>query len=152
MMMEADERERWQQCQRTAQGLAEDMDAVLMIIDRLDTLNFDDATEQCLVVQRTNPPGSPEYALALEARDWLYTLRYLREQTTVAQMLTAKLEFIKGLMTDPPRPLGTPPSVRPQSPVGEGELARRRRQLMAIHPDADMNDIEFELALDMNGL
>ena len=171
MMMEADERERWQQCQLTAQGLAEDMDAVLMIIDRLDTLNFDDATEQCLVVQRTNPPGSPEYALALEARDWLYTLRYLREQTTVAQMLTAKLEFIKGLMTDPPRPLGTPPSVangdslpfvgpqpqsvatlRPQSPVGEGELARRRRQLMAIHPDADMNDIEFELALDMNGL
>ena len=145
MMMEADERERWQQCQRTAQGLAEDMDAVLMIIDRLDTLNFDDATEQCLVVQRTNPPGSPEYALALEARDWLDTLKYLREQTTMAQMLTAKLEFIKRRMADPPRPLGTPP-------VGEGELARRRRQLMAIHPDADPNDIEFELAMDMNGL
>ena len=72
-------------------------------------------------------------------------------------MLTNKLQFIKQLMTDPPRPLGTPPSVangdslpfvgpqphsvatlRPQSPVMEGELARRRRQLMAIHPDADV--------------
>ena len=30
-------------------------------------------------------------------------------------------------------------------------LAQRRRQLMAIHKDADPNDIEFELALDMNG-
>ena len=125
MMMNPDERERWQQCQRTAQGLAEDMDAVLMIIDRLDTLNFDDATEQCLVVQRTNPPGSPEYALALEARDWLATLKYLREQTTVAQMLTNKLQFIMSL---------------------------RRQQLAAAFPDADPNDIEVELALDMNGL
>jgi|GEM_PF-4823693 len=125
MMMEADDRERWQQCQRTAQGLAEDMDAVLMIIDRLDTLNFDDATEQCLVVQRTNPPGSPEYALALEARDWLAMLQYLREQTTLGQMLTNKLQFIMSL---------------------------RRQQLAAAFPDADPNDIEVELALDMNGL
>ena len=124
-MMEADERERWQQCQRTAQGLAEDMDAVLMVIDRLDTLNFDDATEQCLVVQRTNPPGSPEYALALEARDWLDTLRYLRQQTTMAQMLTSKLEFIMSL---------------------------RRQQLAAAFPDADPNDIEVELALQMDDL
>lgn len=145
MMMNPDERERWQQCQRTAQGLAEDMDAVLSIIDRLDDLNFDDAREQCLIVQRTNPHDSPEYALALEARDWLHTLRYLREQTTLGQMLAAKLEFIKQLMTDPPRPLGTPP-------VREGELAQRRRQLMAIHKDADMNDIEFELALDLHDL
>ena len=38
--------ERWRQIQRTAQGLAEDMDAVLSIIDRLETLNFDDAREQ----------------------------------------------------------------------------------------------------------
>ena len=125
MMMNPDERERWQQCQRTAQGLAEDMDAVLMIIDRLDTLNFDDATEQCLVVQRTNPPGSPEYALALEARDWLAMLQYLREQTTLGQMLTNKLQFIMTL---------------------------RRQQLAAAFPDADPNDIEVELALDMNGL
>ena len=58
---------------------------------------------------------------------------------------TTNLVFIKKLMTDPPRPLGTPP-------VREGELAQRRRQLMAIHKDADMNDIEFELAMDMNGL
>lgn len=145
MMMEADERERWQQCQRTAQGLAEDMDAVLMIIDEIDDFDDHDATELCLRVQRSNPHDSPEYALALEARTWVGILKYLKEQTTMAQMLTAKLEFIKRLMTDPPRPLGTPP-------VGEGELARRRRQLMAIHPDADMNDIEFELALDMNGL
>ena len=29
------------------------------------------------------------------------TLRYLRQQTTMALMLTAKLEFIKGLMADP---------------------------------------------------
>ena len=122
MMMEADERERWQQCQRTAQGLAEDMDAVLMVIDRLDTLNFDDATEQCLVVQRTNPPGSPEYALALEARDWLAMLQYLREQTTLGQMLTNKLQFIMSL---------------------------RRQQLAAAFPDADPNDIEVELALSM---
>ena len=171
MMMNPEDRERWQQCQRTAQGLAEDMDAVLMIIDEIDDFDDHDATELCLRVQRSNPHDSPEYALALEARTWVGILKYLKEQTTVAQMLTAKLEFIKGLMTDPPRPLGTPPSVangdslpfvgpqphsvatlRPQSPVGEGELARRRRQLMAIHPDADMNDIEFELALDMNGL
>ena len=145
MMMEADERERWQQCQRTAQGLAEDMDAVLMVIDEIDDFDDHDATELCLRVQRSNPHDSPEYALALEARTWVGILKYLKEQTTVAQMLTAKLEFIKRLMTDPPRPLGTPP-------VREGELARRRRQLMAIHPDADMNDIEFELALDMNGL
>ena len=123
--MNVQDRERWQQCQRTAQGLAEDMDAVLMVIDRLDTLNFDDATEQCLVVQRTNPPGSPEYALALEARDWLATLKYLREQTTLGQMLTNKLQFIMSL---------------------------RRQQLAAAFPDADPNDIEVELALDMNGL
>ena len=31
-------------------------------------------------------------------------------------------------------------------------LARRRRQLMAIHPDADPNDIEFELALERDDL
>jgi hypothetical protein len=123
--MNVQDRERWQQCQRTAQGLAEDMDAVLSIIDRLEALNFDDAKEQCLVVQRTNPPGSPEYALALEARDWLATLKYLREQTTVAQMLTNKLQFIMTL---------------------------RRQQLAAAFPDADPNDIEVELALDMNGL
>ena len=96
-MMHPEDRERWQQCQRTAQGLAEDMDAVLSIIDRLDTLNFDDATEQCLIVQRTNPHDSPEYALALEAREWLATLRYLKEQTTLGQMLTAKLEHINFL-------------------------------------------------------
>ena len=123
--MNVQDRERWQQCQRTAQGLAEDMDAVLSIIDRLDTLNFDDAREQCLAVQRTNPPGSPEYALALEARDWLATLRYLREQTTVAQMLTNKLQFIMSL---------------------------RRQQLAAAFPDADPNDIEVELALQMDDL
>ena len=29
------------------------------------------------------------------------TLRYLRQQTTMALKLTAKLEFIKGLMADP---------------------------------------------------
>ena len=98
--MNVQDRERWQQCQRTAQGLAEDMDAVLNIIDRLEALNFDDATEQCLLVQRTNAYGTPEYALALEAREWLATLRYLREQTTLAQMLTNKLEFIKQLMSD----------------------------------------------------
>ena len=115
--------ERWRQIQRTTQGLAEDMDAVLMIIDRLDTLNFDDATEQCLVVQRTNPPGSPEYALALEARDWLAMLQYLREQTTLGQMLTNKLQFIMSL---------------------------RRQQLAAAFPDADPNDIEVELALSMS--
>ena len=117
--------ERWRQIQRTAQGLAEDMDAVLSIIDRLEALNFDDAREQCLVVQRTNPPGSPEYALALEARDWLAMLQYLREQTTLGQMLTNKLQFIMTL---------------------------RRQQLAAAFPDADPNDIEVELALQMDDL
>ena len=117
--------ERWRQIQRTAQGLAEDMDAVLSIIDRLEALNFDDAREQCLVVQRTNPPGSPEYALALEARDWLAMLQYLREQTTLGQMLTNKLQFIMSL---------------------------RRQQLAAAFPDADPNDIEVELALQMDDL
>ena len=115
-------RERWQQCQRTAQGLAEDMDAVLSIIDRLEALNFDDAREQCLTVQRNNPQGSPEYALALEARDWLAMLQYLREQTTLGQMLTNKLQFIMSL---------------------------RRQQLAAAYPDADPNDIEVELALQL---
>ena len=115
--------ERWRQIQRTAQGLAEDMDAVLSIIDRLEALNFDDAREQCLVVQRTNPPGSPEYALALEARDWLAMLQYLREQTTLGQMLTNKLQFIMTL---------------------------RRQQLAAAYPDADPNDIEVELALSLS--
>ena len=80
--MNVQDRERWQQCQRTAQGLAEDMDAVLSIIDRLEALNFDDAREQCLAVQRTNSHGSPEYALAL---------------TTLGQMLTNKLQFIMSL-------------------------------------------------------
>ena len=117
--------ERWRQIQRTAQGLAEDMDAVLMVIDRLDTLNFDDAREQCLAVQRTNPHGSPEYALALEARDWLAMLQYLREQTTLGQMLTNKLQFI---------------------------MCLRRQQLAAAFPDADPNDIEVELALQMDDL
>ena len=76
-------------------------------------------------MQRTNPHGSPEYALALEARDWLATLKYLREQTTVAQMLTNKLQFIMSL---------------------------RRQQLAAAFPDADPNDIEVELALQMDDL
>ena len=91
--------ERWRQIQRTAQGL-----------------------EQCLAVQRTNPHGSPEYTLALEARDWLAMLQYLREQTTLGQMLTNKLQFIMSL---------------------------RRQQLAAAFPDADPNDIEVELALSM---
>ena len=117
--------ERWRQIQRTAQGLAEDMDAVLSIIDRLEALNFDDAREQCLAVQCTNSHGSPEYALALEARDWLATLKYLREQTTLGQMLTNKLQFIMTL---------------------------RRQQLAAAFPDADPNDIEVELALQMDDL
>ena len=113
----------WRQLQRSFEGLAEDMDAVLSIIDRLEALNFDDAREQCLAVQRTNSPGSPEYALALEARDWLATLRYLREQTTLGQMLTNKLQFIMSL---------------------------RRQQLAAAFPDADPNDIEVELALSLS--
>ena len=99
MMMNPDDRERWHDCQRTAQGLAEDMDAVLSIIDRLDTLNFDDALEQCLIVQRTNPHDSPEYALALEARTWLRIIKYLRDQTTLGNLLTTKLEFIKQINT-----------------------------------------------------
>ena len=113
----------WRQLQRSFEGLAEDMDAVLSIIDRLEALNFDDAREQCLAVQRTNPPGSPEYALALEARDWLAMLQYLREQTTLGQMLTNKLQFIMSL---------------------------RRQQLAAAFPDADPNDIEVELARSLS--
>jgi len=118
--MNVQDRERWQQCQRTAQGLAEDMDAVLSIIDRLEALNFDDAREQCLAVQHTNSHGSPEYALALEARDWLATLKYLREQTTLGQMLTNKLQFIMSLRrqqlaasnSPPPSPTPTPMTLK----------------------------------------
>ena len=99
-MMHPEDRERWQQCQRTAQGLADDMQTLLTHIDRLDDLHVGDLTELCQRVKRTNPHGTPEYDLALEASDMLSTLRYLREQTTLPQLLTAKLEFIKQLMTD----------------------------------------------------
>lgn len=125
MMMHPEDRERWQQCQRTAQGLADDMETLLTHIDRLDNLHVGDLTELCQRVKRTNPHGTPEYDLALEASDMLSTLRYLREQTTLPQLLKNKLQFIMDL---------------------------HRQQLMAIHPDADANDIEFELALDMHDL
>ena len=98
MMMNPDDRERWHDCQRTAQGLAEDMDAVLTVIDELDSLDAAEATELCLKVQRTNPHDSPEYALALEARTWLRIIKYLRDQTTLGNLLTTKLEFINRLI------------------------------------------------------
>ena len=50
-------------------------------------------------------------------------LQYLREQTTLGQMLTNKLQFIMSL---------------------------RRQQLAAADPDADPNDIEVELALSLS--
>ena len=47
---------------------------------------------------------SSQLELARAFKHWVTvedTLRYLRQQTTMALMLTAKLEFIKGLMADP---------------------------------------------------
>jgi|GEM_PF-4823695 len=47
---------------------------------------------------------SSQLELARAFKHWVTaedTLRYLRQQTTMALMLTAKLEFIKGLMAGP---------------------------------------------------
>lgn len=120
--MNAQDRERWQQCQRTVEGLAEDMAELLMHIDELDTLDPEAAAQLCDRVRRTNAMDTPEYALAIDARAWLRTLRYLRDRTTLCVMLTNKLA---GIMNE------------------------HRRQLRTILPEADSNDIEQELAMDI---
>ena len=124
-MMNTDNQERWRQLQRSFEGLAEDMDAVLNIMEELSNFDASEAKDLCTRVRRTNPHDSVEYALALEASTWVRILSYLRDSTTTLQLLATKRDFILTLM---------------------------RQQLAAAAPDADPNDIEVELALDMNGL
>ena len=123
--MNTDNQERWRQLQRSFEGLAEDMDAVLNIMEELSNFDASEAKDLCTRVRRTNPHDSVEYALALEASTWVRILSYLCDSTTTLQLLATKRDFILTLM---------------------------RQQLAAADPDADPNDIEVELALDMNGL
>ena len=120
--MNTDNQERWRQLQRSFEGLAEDMDAVLNIIDEMADFDASAATDSCNKVRRTNPHDSVEYALALEASTWVRILSYLRDSTTTLQLLATKREFILTLM---------------------------RQQLAAADPDADPNDIEVELAMQL---
>ena len=112
----------WRQLQRSFEGLAEDMDAVLNIIDEMADFDASAATDLCNKVRRTNPHDSVEYALALEASTWVRILSYLRDSTTTLQLLATKRDFILTLM---------------------------RQQLAAADPDADPNDIEVELAMQL---
>ena len=65
--MNTDNQERWRQLQRSFEGLAEDMDAVLNMMEELSSFDASGATDLCNKVRRTNPHDSVEYALALEA-------------------------------------------------------------------------------------
>ena len=112
----------WRQLQRSFEGLAEDMDAVLNIIDEMADFDASAATDLCNKVRRTNPHDSVEYALALEASTWVRILHYLRDSTTTLQLLATKRDFILTLM---------------------------RQQLAAANPNADPNDIEVELAMQL---
>ena len=115
--------ERWRQIQRSFEGLAEDMDTVLSIIDEMGDFDASTATELCKKVRRTNPHDSVEYALALEAGTWVRILSYLRDNTTTMQLLATKRAFILSLM---------------------------REKVAAAFPEADPNDIEVELALRLS--
>ena len=119
-MMNTDNQERWRQLQRSFEGLAEDMDAVLNIMEELSNFDASEAKDLCTRVRRTNPHDSVEYALALEASTWVRILSYLRDSTTTLQLLATKRDFILTLM---------------------------RQQLAAADPDAGPNDIEVELAM-----
>ena len=121
-MMNTDNQERWRQLQRSFEGLAEDMDAVLNIMEELSNFDASEAKDLCTRVRRTNPHDSVEYALALEASTWVRILSYLRDSTTTLQLLATKRDFIITLM---------------------------RQQLAAADPDADPNDIEVELAMQL---
>ena len=114
--------ERWRQIQRSFEDLAEDMDTVLNIIDEMGDFDASAAKELCKKVRRTNPHDSVEYALALEAGTWVRILSYLRDNTTVLQLLATKRAFILSLM---------------------------REKIAAAFPEADPNDIEVELALKL---
>ena len=114
--------ERWRQIQRSFEGLAEDMDTVMSIIDEMGDFDASTATELCKKVRRTNPHDSVEYALALEAGTWVRILSYLRDNTTTMQLLATKRAFILSLM---------------------------REKIAAAFPEADPNDIEVELALKL---
>ena len=92
--------ERWRQIQRSFEGLAEDMDTVLSIIDEMGDFDASAATELCKKVRRTNPHDSVEYALALEAGTWVRILSYLRDNTTTMQLLANKRAFILSLMRE----------------------------------------------------
>ncbi len=116
---------RWRQIQRSFEGLAEDMDTVLSVIDEMGDFDASAATELCKKVRRTNPHDSVEYALALEAGTWVRILSYLRDNTTTLQLLANKRAFILSLM---------------------------REKIAAAFPEADPNDIEVELALQMDEL
>ena len=100
------------------------MDTVLSVIDEMGDFDASAATELCKKVRRTNPHDSVEYALALEAGTWVRILSYLRDNTTVLQLLANKRAFILSLM---------------------------RQKVAAAFPEADPNDIEVELALQING-
>ena len=113
---------RWRQIQRSFEGLAEDMDTVLSVIDEMGDFDASAATELCKKVRRTNPHDSVEYALALEAGTWVRILSYLRDNTTTLQLLANKRAFILSLM---------------------------REKIAAAFPEADPNDIEVELALKL---
>ena len=115
--------ERWRQIQRSFEGLAEDMDTVLSVIDEMGDFDASAATELCKKVRRTNPHDSVEYALALEAGTWVRILSYLRDNTTTMQLLATKRAFILSLM---------------------------REKIAAAFPEADPNDIEVELALRLS--
>ena len=114
---------RWRQIQRSFEGLAEEMDTVLSIIDEMGDFDASAATELCKKVRRTNPHDSVEYALALEAGTWVRILSYLRDNTTTLQLLATKRAFILSLM---------------------------REKIAAAFPEADPNDIEVELALRLS--
>ncbi len=122
MTSNSSNQERWRQLQRSFEGLAEDMDAVLNIIDEMADFDASSATDLCSKVRRTNPHDSVEYALALEASTWVRILSYLRDNTTTLQLLATKRDFILTLM---------------------------RQQLAAADPNADPNDIEVELAMQL---
>ena len=122
-MMNTDNQGRWRQIQRSFEGLAEDMDTVLNIIDEMGDFDASAATELCKKVRRTNPHDSVEYALALEAGTWVRILSYLRDNTTTLQLLATKRAFILSLM---------------------------REKIAAAFPEADPNDIEVELALRLS--
>ena len=114
--------ERWRQIQRSFEGLAEDMDTVLSVMEELTNFDASEARDLCNKVRRTNPHDSVEYTLALEAGTWVRILSYLRDNTTTLQLLANKRAFILSLM---------------------------REKIAAAFPEADPNDIEVELALKL---